>query len=371
MEYKFSDIFTWTSGKPVTTDEGDIPVYGSNGVIGFCSNAKYKNQIILGRVGAYCGSVEYCPGEFNATDNTLITTCDENYIRYGYAYYLLKQYKLNNLAGGAAQPLITQGLLKHLKCDLPSVEYQDKVYSFLKQFEDLIANYKIRIDSLERVIASIYKEWFIRFRFPGHEDVQIVDGIPAGWNYKTMDEITAVLQRGISPQYDDDGDTRVISQKCIRTNIMDISEARSQSKSYKDQLNLQDADVVICSTGTGTLGRVGRVIGEYPRTTFDSHVTLVRAKEGISKQFLYGALKNLQPWLTNMGIGSTNQQELYRSVIGGAKVLVPDNELMDRYEELIIPIHNEIALINSKLDLISKQRDLFIPRLLSGRIVLQ
>ena len=115
-EYKFSELFSWSSGKPIEITNGTIPVYGSNGIIGYTDRAKYCNRIILGRVGAYCGSVEYCDGEFNATDNTLITTCDTSKIIYQYAYYLLKLMGLNKYAGGSAQPLITQGLLKHLKC---------------------------------------------------------------------------------------------------------------------------------------------------------------------------------------------------------------------------------------------------------------
>ena len=92
MEYHFSDLFTWTSGKPVTPTEGNIPIYGSNGIIGYSDKAKYHNRIILGRVGAYCGSVAYCPVGFDATDNTLITTCDTTKILYSYAYFLLPQH---------------------------------------------------------------------------------------------------------------------------------------------------------------------------------------------------------------------------------------------------------------------------------------
>ena len=67
IEYKFSELFTWSSGKPVEITGGNIPVYGSNGIIGYTDNAKYNNKIILGRVGAYCGSVEYCKDDFGVT----------------------------------------------------------------------------------------------------------------------------------------------------------------------------------------------------------------------------------------------------------------------------------------------------------------
>ena len=93
MEYKFSQLFKWNSGKPITPTIGCIPVYGSNGIIGYTNKAKFENKIILGRVGAYCGSVEYCQNEFNATDNTLITTCDESKIIYLFAFHLGRRHE--------------------------------------------------------------------------------------------------------------------------------------------------------------------------------------------------------------------------------------------------------------------------------------
>ena len=178
----------------------------------------------------------------------------------------------------------------------------------------------------------------------------------------------ALFLRGISPDYDDDGELTVISQKCIRQNIMDIREARKQTKAFRPELNLMDGDTVICSTGTGTLGRVGQVYGVYPNTTFDSHVTLVRAKETFGKHFLYWSLKEMQPWFMNMGIGSTNQQELYCGTIKNAKALKPDSETIMRFEQAVDPIHRRmIGLIKSQENL-TKQRDLLLPRLMSGKL---
>ena len=368
MEYKFSDIFSWESGKPVIQTNGSVPVYGSNGIIGFTDIPKYKDKIILGRVGAYCGSVEYCKTDFNATDNTLVTTCDTSKILYGYAYYLLKQYKLNEYSGGSAQPLITQGLLKHLKCNLPSLAFQEKIISILDKYEKIIDNNNKRIKALEQMAENLYKEWFVRFRFPGHENAEFENGVPKGWVYTIVEDLSDILQRGISPDYDDEGELTVISQKCIRQSIMDIKEARKQTKAFKPELNLCDGDTVICSTGTGTLGRVGQVYGTYPNTTFDSHVTLVRAKPTIGRHFLFWSIKSMQIWFMNMGIGSTNQQELYRNTIRKAKVLNPDYELMNKFDSVIEPIHQEIIKLMKCQDNLIKQRDLLLPRLMSGKL---
>ena len=149
---------------------------------------------------------------------------------------------------------------------------------------------------------------------------------------------------------------------------MDIRESRRQVKTFSKELNLIDGDTVICSTGTGTLGRVGEIFGEYLDTTFDSHVTLVRAKKGISKEYLFFALKNLQIWLMNMGIGSTNQQELYRSTIRNAKILFPGTDLMGKFDFVTTKIHKEIVLLCKQTALLINQRELLLPRLISGKL---
>lgn len=369
MEYKFSQLFEWCSGKPITVTDGDIPIYGSNGIIGFTSTQKFKNKLILGRVGAYCGSVAYCSGDFNATDNTLITTCDESKIIYPFAYYLLKQYKLNDFAGGSAQPLITQGLLKHLKCNIPDIAKQQRIAGILSKYDEAIENNNKRIKVLEQMAESLYKEWFVRFRFPGSKNVEFEDGIPCGWTYAPIEKLASVLQRGISPVYDDDGTYAIINQKCIRTAIMDIKESQRQSKPYKKELNLQDSDTVICSTGTGTLGRVGQVYGEYENTTLDSHVTLVRTNKIVGKHYLYFALKQLQPWFMSMGIGSTNQQELYCRTIKNAKILVSSNQPLNAaFETQVEAIHKQIIILINANEILIKQRDMLLPRLMSGKL---
>lgn len=147
---------------------------------------------------------------------------------------------------------------------------------------------------------------------------------------------------------------------------MDITESRKQEKQYELTLNIQDCDTVICSTGTGTLGRVGQIYGDYPNTTFDSHVTLVRAKE--NPNFMYYVIKNQQEFLMGMGHGSTNQQELYRNVIENIEVLLPDRRLLLQTEELLNTIHNKIETVYSQTAILTETRDCMLPKLMSGEL---
>lgn len=335
-----------------------------------------KNDILFSMAGIYLGKISLVGEEdypANTNQAVAIIRLKENACNLGYLYYYMTQKWFNvyvNLrTAQAAQPNINLEQIGKLKINLPSRKVQDRISSILSVYDDLIENNNRRIKILEQMAENLYKEWFVRFRFPGYEQAEFENGIPKGWEYKTVEELSDVLRRGISPTYDPDGKYTVINQKCIRSSILYMSEAQQQSKPYKSELNLQDGDTVICSTGTGTLGRVGQVYGEYKYTTYDSHVTLVRANHLVGRHFLYWSLKEMQPWFMSMGIGATNQQELYRSTIKNAKILLPCNaNLLDFFENQVQDFHLQIRILRDKLHNLTKQRDMLLPRLMSGKL---
>lgn len=336
-----------------------------------------KNDVLINITGDSVARTCIVPDDVipaRVNQHVAIIRPDENVINpYYLNYYLASPFMqatmLNFAVGkGASRNAMTKEMIEKFLIPCPTISIQSKIVDILKSYDKLIENNNKRIRLLEQMVESLYKEWFVRFRFPGYEDVEFENGVPKGWEWQMLVDVTKLLQRGISPIYDDAGIYTVISQKCIRGKTMDISEAKKQIKDYKEMLNLQDEDTVICSTGTGTLGRVGKVIGEYPNTTFDSHVTLARAKNGIGKQFLYGSIKNLQPRFMNMGIGSTNQQELYISLIRKTKILMPTDDLQQKFEDIVKPLHDEIGLIIKKNKYLIRQRDMLLPRLMSGKL---
>lgn len=256
--------------------------------------------------------------------------------------------------------------LLSMKVPVPDMQTQKHIASILSAYDDLVESNQKQIKLLEEAAQRLYKEWFVDLRFPGHETTPIVDGIPQGWERMVLSEVTSVLKRGISPKYSDNGKYSVINQKCIRSSIMDISESRRQEKEYVPTLNLQDSDTVICSTGTGTLGRVGRVYGDYPNTTFDSHVTLVRAKE--NPNYIYHVVKSQQEYLMGMGRGSTNQQELYRDVIERLVVLCPSQDILLKADRVLNAIHCKIKAVYLQNNLLVESRDRLLSKLMSGEL---
>ena len=255
---------------------------------------------------------------------------------------------------GAAQRTVSLSALRNMKIAVPPINIQEKIVYLLSAYDNLIENNQKQIKLLEEAAQRLYKEWFV------------VADVPEGWERRNLGDVASVLRRGISPKYDNSGKYLVISQKCIRQSIMNISEARRESKEYAPELNSQDKDTVICSTGTGTLGRVGQVFGVYPDTTFDSHVTLVRTEQ--YSNFFYQAIKHQQDFLMGMGRGSTNQQELYRGVIERLQLLIPTQETLNKAENMLSAIHDKITALNSQIGLLVEARGRLLPKLMSREI---
>lgn len=116
-----SDLIKFANGKSGKKSEsGSYPLYGASGIIGFSEESKFDDAVIIGRVGAYCGSIEYCNSEFWASDNTIVANPKKGKAQLPFVLYLLKYLDLNQHAGGAAQPLLNQKVLNSLEFPIPS-----------------------------------------------------------------------------------------------------------------------------------------------------------------------------------------------------------------------------------------------------------
>ena len=332
-----------------------------------------KNDILYSIIGSIGGVYCVKDEKIGISSSVAIIRANSELILPQYLAYFLKskffEAQVQAIKGGVAQGFMSIEKLKIVNILYPkNLDYQAKIVSILSAYDDLIENNQKQIKLLEEAAQRLYKEWFVDLRFPGYETTPIIDGVPEGWRKSFVGECAIILRRGISPAYHENGKFTVINQKCIRQTVVDFDEARKQEKAYSDDLNLLDSDTVICSTGAGTLGRVGQIFGNHPKTTFDSHITLVRANEMIGKQYLFHVLKSYQNYLRGMGKGSTNQLELSRNTIQELTVYVPTFELKIKFEALVQPIHDKISLLNKKIKYLYEARDRLLPKLMSGEL---
>ena len=251
---------------------------------------------------------------------------------------------------------------------VPQPEVQRRVVGAISAYDDLIENNRRRMALLEEAARQLYREWFVRLRFPGHEHTPITNGVPQGWRRKPVAALTTFLNRGIAPHYDDDAEGLVINQKCIRNGRLDLSLARRQSREFKPDRQVQPGDVLVNSTGEGTLGRLAQVLAPIPNCTVDTHVTIVRPKPETGVHYFGQALLEWEPRFATMGRGATNQTELSRGQIGDVEILLPSHSVGQQFEEFSAPVFRQVTTLMEQNAKLRAARDLLLPRLMSGEI---
>lgn len=216
-------------------------------------------------------------------------------------------------------------------------------------------------DNLQQQAAAIFRSWFVDCAPFGGK-------APDEWENAILENITALVSRGITPKYADDTDQIVINQKCIRNHTIDLSLARTHTPRVINEKWLRFGDLLINSTGDGTLGRAAQVWFQPKNLTVDSHVTIVRpAKENLIFYIgLWGILHEKE--IESLHTGSTGQTELPRDRVKAMELLLPDNETLDRFNALITPMAATIVTNQEENNRLAALRDAILPKLMSGEI---
>ncbi len=256
---------------------------------------------------------------------------------------------------------------------LPPLSTQRKIAAILRSYDDLVENNNRRIKNLEEMAQRVYREWFVDFRYPGHEGVPLVKSdlgpIPTGWTVCPLSCITETVTRGVSPKYSEQSQRYVINQKCIRDGRLNLALGRCHQTAVPIAKVVQQGDILVNSTGVGTLGRVAQVLFEPSDLTVDSHVTIVRpAPETVTADFLGLAMLAREADLAAMGVGSTGQTELNRRVLAGLPLVVAPRQLQERFAAVVGPLRVLAVTLGTSTANLRATRDLLLPRLVSGEI---
>lgn len=278
-----------------------------------------------------------------------------------YLAYLLSLMNLGRLSGQSAQPGLSVRTLAKQPIEMPPLEVQNRVVALLSSFDSKIeVNNKIN-DNLQQQATAIFKSWFV--------DCTPFDGVaPETWRDVTLEEITTLVSRGIAPKYSYDSEQTVINQKCIRNHMIDLSLARTHTPKVINEKWLRFGDLLINSTGDGTLGRAAQVWFQPKNLTVDSHVTIVRpANENLIFYIgLWGILHEKE--IESLHTGSTGQTELPRDRVKAMELLLPENETLDRFNALIAPMAAAIVSNQEENIRLAALRDALLPKLMSGEI---
>ena len=250
--------------------------------------------------------------------------------------------------------------LKNIKVVLPPLPEQERIVEIVKNYDDLIDNNRRRIALLEEMARLLYREWFVHCRFPGHEHVKIVDGVPEGWTSTPMVELVEMVM-GQSPKsefYNSHGEGLPFHQGVTNYGFRFVTNVTYSTNITK----LAEADDILFSVRAP----VGRINITLNRMVLGRGLAAFRSKSG-NQSFLFYQLKShfFKEDLIGGGAiyAATNKKELEK-----IELLQPTDDLIQSFEQFSKPIDEQIRALTLKTDQLIKARDLLLPRLMDGRL---
>ena len=288
--------------------------------------------------------------------------CKEEIVNIFLAYYLrLSTDLLISLGTGTTFLEVTKAALLGVEIPVPPLPTQYKIAAVLSAYDDLIENNNRRIEILEDMASAIYREWFVEFRFPGHERVEMVQSelglIPQGWEVKKLGEMCHVIM-GLSPKsefYNENGDGLPFHQ-----GVKDFGERFPTDRVYcTNQKRVAEADDILFSVRAP----VGRINIANKKVVIGRGLSGIRSKNG-NQTFLLQQLKDRFQEEDTMGSGNA----IRKTDLLGIPLLTPLESVIGKFEDIVNLIFAELANLTLKNANLRQTRDLLLPKLISGEI---
>lgn len=293
-----------------------------------------------------------------------------------YLYYIMKSRSFlaqaDAYAIGAAQRTISLGSLRKMKVSIPSVPDQKRSISILAAIDRLIDINNKKISILEQMSENLYKEWFVRFRFPGNNTTELENGIPKGWKYIAFDKIYS-YERGVSYSSEEiecDEGNNLINLK----NIQGFGGFRRDgTKKYNGQYKscqvVKYKDLIMGVTDMTQDRRTVGAVALVPNMKGIISADLIKLSSSINNVFSYCLFRwgKYSKFISQFGNGA-NVIHLKPGTIGNAKILIPTKEVIDTFVKKVDPIIDHIERLYAQNDNLKIQRDLLLPRLMSGKL---
>ena len=283
---------------------------------------------------------------------------DARFVKYLFDAALKMRFQ--SFTQGAAQDNLSQAKLLSIKFPVPEPVVQTEIADIFSAYDDLIENNRRRITLLEEAARLLYREWFVHFRFPGHEHVKIIDGLPEGWKPRTLVELAEVVM-GQSPKsqfYNDAGEGLPFHQGVTDYGFRFVSHRIYSSAVTKIA---ESGDILI-----SVRAPVGRLNITRDKIVLGRGLAAIRSRTQ-HQSFLFYALKNHFYAEDIIGTGAiyaaTNKKELEGQVF-----LEPPGLLLREFEDQAKMFDQQIACLTSQNDNLAQARDLLLPRLMNGEI---
>lgn len=374
--YKLKDVLKIGNGKDHSTlPDGEYPVLGSGGIMRYANRYLYDGEsVLLPRKGTL-NNIQYIKGKFWTVDTCYYTIINQDIAHPYYLYRLLRTFDLSGLDSGASIPSMTSKTYYGIKVQLPPLPTQQKITSILSAYDNLIQNYKKQIEALQTAASELYKEWFVRFRFPGYQTIRFENGIPEGWKVERLGNLTEIKSGKRLPQGYDFSDSSTshpyIRARDIKHGNIDSNDFAYISDDVYQKLKryiVDENDILLTIVANiGDVGYVNKSLQGFNLT--ENAVRLTNCSERIEPRYLcyYLSQPATKIYMEGLAVGAA-QAKLGIYKIETIKVLLPNINIQKDFSRRITLIHTKIDNLNKQITNLTQQRDLLLPRLMSGKL---
>ena len=277
--------------------------------------------------------------------------------------------KADSVAVGAAQRTISLNALRNLEINIPTLSFQRRISSILSAYDDLIENNKNQIKLLEEAAQRLYKEWLVDLRFPGHENVPVVDGVPMGWSMRTVSEFGEVVTGKTPPtekteNYGDD--IPFVTIPDMHNKMFPTATAKKLSTigaNTQKNKNIPPQSVMVSCIATVGLVNISH---EWCQTNQQINSVILTKKSDL--EFFYFSMKDIKSLLDGVGSNGATMTNVNKAKFSSVSILYPSENLVGKFHTFCQPIFNKILTLSRQIEYLVQKRDLLLPKLMSGEI---
>lgn len=337
------------------------------------SASKYEPQdILLSNIRPYFRKIWYADREGSCSNDVLVLKAQKG-IDSKFLYYVLSDNNFFNYdtvtSKGTKMPRGSKkAIMKYLvpNYDLPT---QRRIASILSSYDNLIENNNKRIRLLEQMAENLYKEWFVRFRFPGHENAEFENGLPKGWRVATLSTEFNTSSGGTPSRTNMDyysGSIPWIKTGELQgTFILDTEEHITEEAVRKSSAKLiPEYSLLIAMYAGANVGNIG--INSIPATC-NQACCVITTKGRYPLYYLKFFLQTQKGFLQSISFGAA-QQNISQDIIKKLKVIFPPSAMCDTFNNFIVPYLHQCEVLMRENILLTNKRDLLLPRLMSGKL---
>lgn len=301
------------------------------------------------------------------------SVCVPGYLLAFLTHPLTKRY-IESFNTGGSRRAITKGHIESFEIPIPPIPVQRRIASILSAYDGLIENNQRRIKILEEMARSLYREWFVYFRFPSHDKVKMVPSrlgpIPQGWEVRRVTECVDINPRVIVPQ---DGEKSFVPMGCLSNDSMLISNI--ERRGGKSGAKFKNGDTLFARiTPCLENGKIGFVqfLPDEQAVAFGSTEFIVLRSHTLTPEFVYLLARSdeFRRVAIKSMTGATGRQRVQEQCFNDFRVMQPPRALLDRFSAIVTPSFRLIYKLHLQNQNLRRTRDLLLPRLLSGQLTL-